>query len=269
MSDKYWVALRHAGDVLGGGMVIQRGGVVLTARHCLRGLTTGDHVDATFANGRTVRCRIDEVDDWDIALVVALDPGACDIAPPQTDISRPKDSWFAPYRPSAADPSLTGTVISEHHEYRLYDGTPVPALQLQVQQILGDYSGYSGGPVERDSSDENRLIGILLEQYLDRELPERATNVLFAATIREALLRFRRYETDHLFPRQSRARTAPCRPAQDVVDANTVADLRLRALRQWQHENLVSAQLVVMLELRIAEDWIGSDLGGSDEPRRR
>lgn len=82
--------------------------------------------------------------------------------------------------------------------YECERGETVDALQLKCRQHLGDYGGYSGSPVEKQFEQHAELIGLLVEQYFDRESPNRAANVLFAATIRGALQRFRTFDVSHL-----------------------------------------------------------------------
>jgi hypothetical protein len=83
--------------------------------------------------------------------------------------------------------------------YQLEGGKEIEALQLGCSEHLGDYAGYSGGPVERNAaSGEPALLGVLLEQYPDRGVPGRASDVLFAATITEAVRRFECLGADRL-----------------------------------------------------------------------
>lgn len=252
---KYWVELSHDGHVLGGGMLIQRGGVILTAAHCLRALPVGeDRLDATVGSGQKLKVRIDEVVDWDLALLVAVNPDECDVLPPRTDSCRSKDAWFAPYRPSVTDPHLDGHVMSDECTYGLTDGTEVTALQLGVNQLLGSYSGYSGGPVESAATGSPRLIGVLLEQYPDRSDPDRSSNVLFAARIHQAIQRFRRFDMANLFPGVVPAQRSRTRHA----DVDAAVESRLRKLREWRETEVVSARAAKVTELRILQEWLAA-----------
>ncbi|MEU4160786.1 trypsin-like serine protease [Actinoplanes sp. NPDC026670] len=256
---RYWVELSHDGNILGGGLLIQRGGVILTAAHCLRGLPPDqEEFDATLGSGQKLRVRVEEVVDWDLALLVAVNPEECDVPPPHSDSCRSKDPWSAPYRPSVTDPHLDGQVIVDECTYGLTGGAEVRALQLGVNQLLGSYAGYSGGPVEAELNGRPRLVGVLLEQYPDRSHPERASNVLFAARIQQALLRFRRFDMANLFP----GMVLPGR--MGAVD-ETEVERRLRRLRVWRETEVISNRTAKIFELRILEDWIrpsAGDVGG-------
>ena len=255
---KYWVELSYNDHVLGGGLLVQRGGVILTAAHCLRDLPAGeDQLSATLGTGQEFNVRVEEVVDWDLALLVAVDPNECDVPPPHTDACRSKDAWYAPYRPSVTDPHLDGLVMSEECAYGLTDGTEVTALQLGVNQLLGSYSGYSGGPVEADANGRPRLVGVLLEQYPDRSDPKRSSNVLFAARIQQAIMQFRRFDIENLFPgmgAEQRSRTAH-------VSVDAAAEGRLLKLREWRETEVISIQAAKVTELRILEDWLRSTSG--------
>ncbi|MFC7533028.1 hypothetical protein [Actinoplanes sp. GCM10030250] len=226
--------------------------MILTAAHCLRALPVGEvELTATLATGQKLRVRVEEVVDWDLALLVAVDPDECEVLPPHTDACRSKDAWFAPYRPSVGDPHLDGHVMSPDCAYGLTDGAEVTALQLGVNQLLGSYSGYSGGPVEVDAERSPRLVGVLLEQYPDRSDPDRSSNVLFAAQIQRAILRFRRFDIAHLFPGvvpADSSRTAP-------PEADAVVEGRLRKLREWRETKVITSRAAKVSELRILEDW--------------
>ncbi|MFF5083482.1 trypsin-like serine protease [Actinoplanes sp. NPDC000266] len=249
---KYWVELSYDGHVLGGGLLIQRGGVILTAAHCLRTLPAGeDQLYATLGTGLKLKVRVDEIVDWDLALLVAVDPDECDVPPPCADACRSSDEWFAPYRPSITDPHLNGHVLSEDCVYGLTGGTEVVALQLGVNQMLGNYSGYSGGPVEADPGGRRRLVGVLLEQYPDRTDPDRSSNVLFAARIQQAIQRFRRFDMANLFPGGVPERPAPPRP-----DVDAAVESRLRKLREWRETEVISSRAAKAIELRILQDWL-------------
>lgn len=70
---------------------------------------------------------------------------------------------------------------------------------MTADQCLGDYSGYSGGPVETSAPDRQPVVvGILLEQVPDRADVGRNANVLFSATIKEAMQRFDHFDVLHL-----------------------------------------------------------------------
>jgi hypothetical protein len=112
---------------------------------------------------------------------------------PDTDRCQKDDLWSAPYRPSDGDALLYGFVENGEMDFQAASGALIRALQLRANSSFGDYSGYSGGPVERHASGSRTLVGLLIEQYPDRHSPDRAAPVLFAATIQEALRQFTRF----------------------------------------------------------------------------
>jgi hypothetical protein len=195
----YWVEISQRGALLGAGSLLTEH-YALTAAHCVRGIDFGkEGLKLSFASGEMVTGRVCEnAAGADLALIEILEPCESPLIP---NVGRavPGDMWSAPYRPSTSHPYLGGTVLSGAIRFRLEMGDEIEALQLDCSQHLGDYSGYSGGPVERQvTSGEPALLGVLLEQYPDRHSSGRASNVLFAATIAEALRRFDCLDTNHL-----------------------------------------------------------------------
>jgi hypothetical protein len=197
----YWVEISRQGARLGAGFVLTRHHA-LTAFHCLRSISSDDEdVDLSFASGEVIQGRICErAMGADLALIDILKPNESTFILPDADRADRGDSWSAPYRPTTSDPYIGGDVLSGAMTYRCEAGHEIEALQLGCSQNLGDYSGYSGGPVERCvASGGPVLLGVLLEQYPDRQAHGRASNVLFAATISEAVRRFNHLGADHLF----------------------------------------------------------------------
>ncbi|WP_328471867.1 serine protease [Actinoplanes sp. NBC_00393] len=256
--------LSYEGRVLGGGLLVQRGGVILTAAHCLRALPSeAKTLTATLACETEFEVRVDEVADWDLALLTAVDPGQCDYLPPQTDCCSPQDTWSAPYRPSLSDPHLDGVVIAGQCDYGLRDGTTITALELTVRQLLGDYSGYSGGPVEVEVGGQPRLVGILLEQYPDRSDATKASNVLFAAHIRHAILQFRRFDIGHLLPGGTpRSGPAAVSGSRPEVSPTAHAERRLKQVREWRETEVISPRAAEATELRILRMWLDAEPDG-------
>lgn len=199
-SADYWVEISQQGRRLGGGFILTRHHV-LTAFHCLQGSDPDDeNVELSFASGDVVPGQVCErAVGADLVLINIVKPRDSTLALPKADRAGRGDTWTAPYRPSTADPYLSGNVLSGAMAYRCESGIEIEALQLGCSQRLGDYSGYSGGPVERQiTGGDPALLGVLLEQYPDRQATERASDVLFAATIAEALRRFDCLGVGHL-----------------------------------------------------------------------
>ena len=207
----YWIEISRRGTRLGAGFVLNKHHA-LTAFHCLRGIDPGDeHLELSFATGEVTPGRVCERSPGaDLALIDVLKPRESTLIPPNVDRAGRGDMWSAPYRPSTGDPYLGGDVLSGAMRYRCEAGHEIEDIQLGCSQRLGDYSGYSGGPVERQvTGREPALVGVLLEQYPDRQAADRASDVLFAATIAEALRRFDCLGVGHLMKVLSTETTTP------------------------------------------------------------
>jgi hypothetical protein len=86
------------------------------------------------------------------------------------------------------DPVLTGTITAIGLPLEDAKGNPVTAMQLQVDQELGDFKGYSGSAV---LNEQWQVTGLLIEQKLQRLNVPRpaASNVLFALPISDVAKR--------------------------------------------------------------------------------
>ncbi|MEV0123219.1 trypsin-like peptidase domain-containing protein [Streptomyces sp. NPDC050703] len=197
----YWVDLYQAQQRLGGGFLLTRR-FVLTALHCLRGLAIDESVGIELADGNRVSGRVCREDkEADLALVEIGAGHQVTLPIPTADVARDGDRWRGPYRPAAHEARLSGRVSAGSAPYLCVGGATIEALQLTAEQHLGDYSGYSGGPVEgvgNRGTQPPAVVGILIEQAPDRAAEARAANVLFAATIREAIRRFDHLDVVHL-----------------------------------------------------------------------
>lgn len=199
----FWVEIWHKDSRLGAGFFVTRR-YVLTARHCvLRAIQDGDplvEVRCAGAVDAPIQARLYQQQiDADMALVEIIERPDVPVALPSADMCRTDERWRNPYRPLDSDPFLSGTVQAGPVAYRCAEGGAVSALQLQCDQALGDYSGYSGSPVQRVDEQDTTVLGILIEQYLDRHDGQRATDVLFAATMKDALGRFDCFDVGHLW----------------------------------------------------------------------
>jgi hypothetical protein len=110
-------------------------------------------------------------------------------------IGRPveKAAWEITGQPRANDPKLTGIISGVNLPFQNAQEHETRVLQLLVEQILGNYQGYSGSPVVL-SAPLSGTIGILVEQQHWRLRPighvVPAANVLYAIPIESVLLRF-------------------------------------------------------------------------------
>jgi hypothetical protein len=279
----YWVDISQRGTRLGAGFLLTRHFVV-TADHCLRGAVADDPLDLSFADSELVPGRIHQQSpESDLALIAVLKSRSGPIVP-KGDRSGPGEEWRVPYRPSIADPYLSGSVLDAPVAYQCEGGDTVEALQLGCSAHLGDYSGYSGGPVERSGSvGDAALLGILVEQYPDRRDPQRNSDVLFATTVAEALRRFDCFDVGHLLKvlpqahaaaepgsasTAQRVRAAPPEPlgsppamSRDLARRFRNADAALWWLKRWELDGVLDASHVWELRARIARDVTDSALG--------
>ena len=197
-SSEYWVNICQHGTRLGAGFFIMPR-YVLTARHCLGEIQEDDTVELYCADGEPVDGRLyRRLIDADLALIETIKPRDAPLDLPRARPPSPREHWTNPYRPTNSEPFLHGIIAHPAVGFLCADGASVEALQLSCEQRLGSYAGYSGSPIEREDAEGTVLLGILLEQYPDRESPERATDVLFAATIKDALSRFDCFSVSHL-----------------------------------------------------------------------
>ena len=198
----YWVEfLDEAETVSGAGFFVHQS-YILTPLHCLPLSARAAKAEVTVRlhTSEVIVCSVlDTVDEIDLALVEVSSPGATPSRFLQTDHCLEDDGWKAPYRPDQNRPVLAGKVMDGSLEYVCEAGGRFSAIQLHSLIDIGDYRGYSGGPVEvRSPERAPRLVGMMLEQYWKSTKPKTAANVVFAATIGEALKRFAPFQLDHL-----------------------------------------------------------------------
>lgn len=268
----YAVDLQQGGTALGAGFLLTRCFVV-TANHCLRYLSpTDERVTVELEGGHHVEGRVlRRAEEADLALIEILQPGIVPIAPPKADLARQGDLWRGLHRPSFDDPHLGGRVDNGTMDYACEGGGCIEVIQLLAAQGLGDYSGYSGGPVERVTpGQEEAVLGVLVEQYPDRQGGERSTNVLFAATIREVMARFEYFQTGHLLKVLDSNAEAPAAVSEIPEDRSLGAALKkgealLAALKEWSSQDLLDPTHLLTLQAQVARGVIDMALGGSGD----
>lgn len=221
----YWVELSQGRRRLGAGFLLTRRFVV-TALHCLRGMTDREaELDVVLEDGTRVPGRVSRQDEEADLALVEISAGYGVAQPvPVAGVARGGDRWRGPYRPAPNDVELTGRIDRGAMPYDCEGGGRIEALQLTADQQLGDYSGYSGGPVEGVARGrEPVVVGILLEQSPDRADASRSANVLFAATVREVMRRFDHFDVAHLVD-VLRPNTPDRGPAQALPPPRSQAD---------------------------------------------
>jgi len=273
----YWIEIFREGTRLGAGFLVNQHHA-LTAFHCIRNTEPGEHVDLSLATGQKVPGRVCEhARGADLALIDLLTPFGSTSITPGADKACRGDRWAAPYRPSTGDPYLGGDVLEGKITYRCEAGLTIEALQLGCSERLGDYSGYSGGPVERHATGRKpSLLGILVEQFPDRQDPTRASDVLFAATMAEALRRFNCMGVGHLVnvldaddltawkcPPSDEPQPPSATQSRVPVESRiAAADAIMATIKEWARSGVLDPAQVSELALRVALRLVDSDWAG-------
>lgn len=235
----HWVRIREGGTPLGAGFLVTRV-YVLTALHCLRPMSSEDAaLELELPDGRILKGRLcDSVPDVDLALISVEGARVHQLPPaPATDRPRPAVRWRGTYCPPGEHMQLSGTVTHAPITYPSAEGGEFTGLQLTAEQQVGDFSGYSGSPVDTDprkANEERPVVGILMEQLNSREDPTRGSNVLIAASVRDAMELFPHFSVDYL---RHAGEIPPRAPRPNV---RRRVDEALKSLRQWEEAGLIA-----------------------------
>ncbi len=136
----------------------------MTADHVIRGCEVAS-LEFVTDTGRAIRVeRVESDDELDVAVLHLTESVDGFVA------ARARDrlDWLVDARPRANDSRLTGLITDARHPFSKDRGPEFPVLQLLVNEELGSYKGYSGGPVVLATSDARPVLGVLVEQLLQR-----------------------------------------------------------------------------------------------------
>jgi hypothetical protein len=267
----YWVDIRQGKRRLGAGFMLTTC-YVLTALHCLDDLDVGnDAVDILIGGTKNISGRVYRRSyEADLALIDIPDRGAIQLAIPNVDRAVQGEKWRNPYRPSIRYAEMSGNIDAFPIEYQCEGGGEIEAIQLKCEQSVGDYSGYSGSPVERNDPDKSQFVlGLLIEQYEDqdpsRQTSQRATNVLFAVAIAEVYRRFDNFHTGNLaraLPSADEISTSAKRDEITVAPREpsiSIAEAKLLAIRKWEEDGLldgVDIAALAAMKLRVVQSLV-------------
>ncbi|WP_306321217.1 MULTISPECIES: serine protease [unclassified Streptomyces] len=281
----YWVHIDEDGLHLGAGVLVTRT-FVLTALHCL---APSSGPDATLGlrlpDGRRLRGRVcDRITDVDLALIAVQDAHAHDLPPaPPTDRPRADVAWRGSYRPPREKTLLSGWVTHAPTVHRSDADGEFTGLQLTVDQLVHDFAGYSGSPVDvaaeesghgeesgADGEGGRALVGLLMEQELSRADGSPDTNVAYAASLLDAMERFPYFDLPHL---RDAANGKPVvlpgpRPPADVARPTSRGqgvDGFLRRLRQLLEDDLITPEDAAARRDRALDTLEEQFLRGSDD----
>lgn len=270
-SGDYWVDIMQGDRLLGAGFMLTSC-YALTALHCLGDLDPGnDTIDILIGGKEKVSGRLHRrSQEADLALIDIPESGAIQLVIPDPDRAVQGEKWRNPYRPDTSYAEMSGNIDAFPIKYRCEGGDEIEAIQLNCEQSVGDYSGYSGSPVERKDSDKNQfLLGLLIEQYWEQDpgrgTSQRAANVLFAVTIAEVHQRFDCLQTGHL---------AKALPSADEISAFagkaeitaapaessiSMAKAKLVAIKEWAEGGLLDGVDIAALaevKLRVVQSIV-------------
>ena len=248
---------RH-GDHLGGGVLLTSY-LVVTANHCVSRMNIGDSLPLLVGGVAAQGTLVERAADHDLALLEIDRP----LRPIEPKYARRGDAWFGPIRRSLSDPELAGTVRNRV-EYECQSGGRLMAVQLTTDVDIGEYRGYSGGPVLKLPDEDPSVLGILLEQLPDGGSIQRNTSTLFAACISEAFRLLHALSTAWLIFRLLDLRPGDVQSAQETTTRKyndgeeTVFDVAVETLSS----SMIDADSHLILRARVSETAVESYGGG-------
>ncbi|MFI6567418.1 trypsin-like peptidase domain-containing protein [Streptomyces sp. NPDC050534] len=235
----YWVRIRAEGMYKGAGFRMTRQ-FVLTAMHCLRDLSKEARLELELPDGAVMHGRLRRsAPQADLALIAIEESSARDLRPAATDWPRPNARWRVTYSPPGDNARLTGNVTDEPYDFHKAEGVTYKGFQLTVEQELKNFQGYSGSPVETEPG--HPVVGILMDEQLSREYSPVVTNVLYAASVQEAMSLFPEFRLtrlrDSLLASESSSHepeTLSIAMGRAPEGSLRAADELLRWMRRWE-----------------------------------
>jgi HEAT repeat protein len=167
--------------------------LALTANHLVRGRDNASvepsSVSLVVAGRRADVTRIDSDLTLDVAVLHLAEEANTWLS---LGHAREVERWTASTQFKSNDPQLDGVVTALRRGYRNQQGHESVGHQLQVNQDLEDYGGYSGSPVE---SPAGVVVGVLVEHVHSRlgarfGEPLRAAPVLYTTPVEDIVERF-------------------------------------------------------------------------------
>ena len=159
--------------------------VVLTAGHVVR--------ERSARSLQFVLADHDPISVTDSTIDEALDVGALrltDDVPATPLMGRSQGArWIADAQPRSNDPQLDGVIKAAKWSFTNKRKHQVDGIQLDVEQELGDYSGYSGSPIlsEEGSRRWPSRRATPAPRNASPGEPSRASNVLYAVSVLDAI----------------------------------------------------------------------------------
>ena len=141
--------------------------LVVTANHVVRGQEVAF---LRFVEDSGQKIEIDRVEgeeELDIALL-HLRADASDVLP----LGEAADgfNWRVEMQPHGNDPWLTGSITAARRKFTNQRKYETQVVQLHVNELLGEYAGYSGSPVLLDAY-PSFVVGVLVEEFRLRLQP--------------------------------------------------------------------------------------------------
>ena len=153
----------HGPVATGGGFFVTERFVV-TAAHCLEGTAEDDEIQLeVVSTGKRLTAFVDEIFCPEDVALIRVNSRDRERGFPDLDVAKANDAWWGPYRPDASAATLAGRITASSVRFEAFGGGSIIASELLNSTSLGDYAGYSGGPVEKGHNDNRGgVFGVLI-----------------------------------------------------------------------------------------------------------